>query len=368
MHLPARFRVPLAGLALCSVALLISACGGGSASSSSDATSSGALPADAVAVVGGETVSRSKLTSLMTSVCVQYKAAKKTCPKPGSAARKQLQSSFVTQLVQQAEFDAAAKKLNVTVKPADVTSNLLKLKLQYAKGTNGKVDDAKWKKVLSDNHTTQATVLENLRNQLERSAIFVNLTKNVKVSDADVQAYYTKNKSTYATPATRVVRHILVKQKALADKIYQKLASSDAQFAALAKKYTIDPGSKTKGGQLGPIQKGQTVPSFDKVAFSAATGKVSKPVQSSYGWHVIEATADTVPASQKPLDAALKKTIRATLLTQKKQSVANTWFTAFQKKLEKSVRYAAGMAPPKTTSTPASTAASTAGSAQTTTG
>ena len=138
MHLPARFRVPLAGLALCSVALLISACGGGSASSSSDATSSGALPADAVAVVGGETVPRSKLTSLMTSVCVQYKAAKKTCPKPGSAARKQLQSSFVTQLVQQAEFDAAAKKLNVTVKPADVTSNLLKLKLQYAKGTTAR--------------------------------------------------------------------------------------------------------------------------------------------------------------------------------------------------------------------------------------
>ena len=66
---------------------------------------------------------------------------------------------------------------------------------------------------------------------------------------------------------------------------------------------------------------------------------------------MIEATGDTVPASQKPLNAALKKTIRASLLTSKKQSVANKWFTAFQKKLEKNVRYAAGMAPPKTTST-----------------
>jgi hypothetical protein len=83
---------------------------------------------------------------------------------------------------------------------------------------------------------------------------------------------------------------------------------------------------------------------------------------------VIEATADTVPASQKPLNAALKKTIRSSLLTTKKQSVANTWFTAFQKKLEKSVRYAAGMTPPKTTSTPASTATSTAAPAGTTTG
>jgi parvulin-like peptidyl-prolyl isomerase len=319
-----------------------------------------------VAVVGTETVPKAKLDTLMTQVCVQYKAAKKACPKTGSAARKQLQASFVTQLVQQAEFDAAAKQLKVTVKPADVTSNLQKLKLQYAKGTNGKVDDKKWTKVLADNHTTQATVVENLRNGLERSAIFANLTKSVKISDADVQAYYVKNKKVYATPATRAVRHILVKTKALADQIYSQLVTSDAQFAALAKKYTIDPGSKKNGGKLGSIQKGQTVPAFDKVAFSAPTGKVAKPVKSSYGWHVIEATADTVPASQKPLDATLKKTIRTSLLTSKKQSVANTWFTAFQKKLEKNVRYAAGMAPPKTTSVPASTATST--SAQTTTG
>jgi foldase protein PrsA len=218
--------------------------------------------------------------------------------------------------------------------------------------------------VLADNHTTQATVLENLRNGLERSAIFTNLTKATTVSDADVKAYYAKNKKSYATPATRTVRHILVKDKALATKIYKQLATSDAQFAALAKKYTIDPGSKKNGGKLGSIQKGQTVPAFDKVAFTVTTGKVAPPVKSSYGWHIIEATADTVPATQKPLNAALTKTIRTSLLTTKKQSVANKWFTAFQKKLEKNVRYAAGMTPPKTTST----AASTADSAQTTAG
>ena len=78
---------------------------------------------------------------------------------------------------------------------------------------------------------------------------------------------------------------------------------------------------------------------------------------------MIEATAATVPASQKPLNAALKKTIRTTLLTQKKQSVANKWFVAFQKKIEKNVRYAAGLAPAKTTSTAstATTPATTAG-------
>src|SRR5664279_754048 len=71
MHLPVRLRVPLAGFALCSVALLISACGGGSSSPSTAGSSS--FPADAVAVLGGQTVPRTKLTTLMTQVCQQYK-------------------------------------------------------------------------------------------------------------------------------------------------------------------------------------------------------------------------------------------------------------------------------------------------------
>ena len=247
-----------------------------------------------------------------------------------------------------------------------MTSNLQKLKLQYAKGEDGKVDETKWKKVLADNHTTQAAVLENLRDGLLRQAIYENLTKAVTVPDAAVQDYYNKNKKVYATAATREVRHILVKTKALADRIYSQLSASDAQFAALAKQYTIDPGSKKNGGRLGKIQKGQTVPSFDKVAFSAATGKVAAPVKSAYGWHVIEATAATVPATQKPLDAALKKQIRSTLLTQKKQGVANKWFIAFQKSIEKNVRYAEGLAPPKTTSTATTGTTATAAGSETT--
>jgi foldase protein PrsA len=351
MHMPARLRVPLAGFALCSAALLISACGGDSASDKTTSSGNTSVPADAVALVGSETVPKAKLTRLMASVCVQYKAANKPCPKTGSAELKQLQQNFVQQLVTQAEFDAAAKKLSVTVKPASITTNLTKLQLQYAKGSNGKVDLKKWTKVLQQNHTTQAAVIENITDGLVRQAIYVKLTKNVAVTDAAVKAYYAKNKKTYTTPAKRAVRHILVKNKALADKIYQQLASSDAQFAALAKKYTIDPGSKKNGGKLGSIQKGQTVPAFDKVAFSVATGKVAKPVKSSYGWHVIEATADTVKASLQPLDKKLTATIRTNLLTTKKQAVANKWFGSFQKTVEKSVRYQTGYAPAKTTST-----------------
>jgi hypothetical protein len=363
MHLPVRLRVPLAGLALLSAALLVSACGGSDAADKTTAaatTDASKVPANAIALVGAETVSRAKLQDLMTQLCKQYKASKKACPKAGSKEFKEARQGFVAQLVQQAEFEAAAKKLNVSVKQKDATAALQKLKLQYAKAADGTVDEGKWKKVLADNNTTQAAVVGNLHDGLLRQAIYASLTKAVAVKDADIAAYYAKNKKNYATPATRVVRHILVKDKKLADQIYAQLATSDAQFAALAKKYTIDPGSKKNGGQLGKIQKGQTVPAFDKVAFAAPTGKVAKPVKSAYGWHVIEATGATAAATQKPLDAKLKSTIRTTLLNEKKQSVANKWFISFQKTIEKDLRYAAGFAPPKTTSTATATTATAA--------
>src|SRR6478752_2529977 len=161
MQLSGRLRVPLAGFALCSTALLISACGG---SSNSDNKK---VPSTAVAVVGTETVPKTKLDTLLAQVCVQYKAAKKACPKPGTAARKQLQQSFVAQLVQQAEFDVAGKQLKVAVKQKDV--------------------DAKWKKVLSDNHTSEANVLDNIRDGLLRQAIYTKLTKNITVPDSAVK-------------------------------------------------------------------------------------------------------------------------------------------------------------------------------------
>ena len=134
-----------------------------------------------------------------------------------------------------------------------------------------------------------------MRDQVEQreiaKRIYDKVTSDVKVDDAAVQSYYDKNKKTlYTTPESRHVRHILVKKKALADQLYAQLAKDDSQFAALAKKYCEDPGSKANGGDLNEVQrKGQTVPEFDKVAFSIETNVVSKPVKTQFGYHIIEA-------------------------------------------------------------------------------
>ena len=225
---------------------------------------------------------RRSSTTLMAQVCVQYKAAKKACPKPGTAARKQLQQSFVAQLVQQAEFDEAGKQLKVAVKQADIDYEPAEAR---AAVRQGRQRQGRRREVEEGPHGQPHERGHRRREPpdgLLRQAIYVEADKERHRRRHGRRRPTTRRtrRSTPRPPAAQV-RHILVKDKALADKIYSQLSTSDAQFAALAKKYTIDPGSKKTGGKLGTIQKGQTVPAFDKVAFSIATGKVAPPVKSS---------------------------------------------------------------------------------------
>jgi len=75
--------------------------------------------------------------------------------------------------------------------------------------------------------------------------------------------------------------------KAEADKIY-KMATSGKDFAELAKSYSKDPGSGSKGGDLGFFGKGQMVASFEEAAFAANIGDITKPVESQFGYHIIK--------------------------------------------------------------------------------
>lgn len=91
--------------------------------------------------------------------------------------------------------------------------------------------------------------------------------------------------------------HILISKKGSdeqdlqeANKIYNELVAG-ANFEKLAKEKSGDPGSGSKGGDLGWFGKGAMVPEFEKAAFSGAIGVIQKPVKSQFGYHIIKVTA-----------------------------------------------------------------------------
>ena len=85
---------------------------------------------------------------------------------------------------------------------------------------------------------------------------------------------------------TASARHILVKTKEEAEKLKQQLAKG-ADFAKLAKKYSLCP-SKKKGGNLGEFAPGQMVKAFDNVVFKLPVLTVHGPIKTKFGFHLIE--------------------------------------------------------------------------------
>src|SRR4030095_8465533 len=79
-----------------------------------------------------------------------------------------------------------------------------------------------------------------------------------------------------------------------------KQVKKGSKFDDLAKKYSEDPGSKDKGGDLGWLVQGQTVPEFEKAAFSLQPGSVSDLVKTQYGFHIIKVLGKE-NAPNKPL-------------------------------------------------------------------
>jgi peptidyl-prolyl cis-trans isomerase C len=341
---------------LLALGLLAAGCGGGSNS----------VSGSAVASVNGDDIPKSDLDALMSQAKKGFKNQNRKFPKVGSREYRLLQAQAMSYLVEKKEFDQKAKDMGIKISDKQVDQRLQQIKKQYfgqqagsKKPLSAKQIDAAYQKQLDQQGLTDAEVRDTLRAQLVREAIFNKVTANVKVSDSDIKSYYNSHKSQYQTPKqppSRDIRHILVKQKPLADKLYAQLKGG-ASFAALAKKYSQDPGSKNSGGKL-TIAKGQTVPPFDKVAFALKVNELSKPVHTQYGWHIIQALGPikpAVPAKPTPF-SQVKEAIRQQLLQQKKQQVMAKWLKDLQKEYKNKVHYQAGYEPPATSST-ASTAA-----------
>lgn len=131
-------------------------------------------------------------------------------------------------------------------------------------------------------------------------------------------------------------------QKKKAEDIYNQLING-ADFATLAKKYSEDPGSAEKGGDLGTFGKGVMVPEFEKVAFSITPGAISKPFKSQFGYHIVKVAKReevTTPVSQ--LDQTTKGKLMNEKLVQKIQELRDQYgVTYLDKNMEKAAKEAA---------------------------
>jgi peptidyl-prolyl cis-trans isomerase D len=148
------------------------------------------------------------------------------------------------------------------------------------------------------------------------------LRQTIQISDDMLKEQYEANIQQYQVPNEVHVQHILFKTVGQTDAEVEetrkkaedvlKQAKKGAKFDELAKKFSEDPGSKDKGGNLGWIRQGQTVAEFEKTAFSLAPGQISDLVKTQYGFHIIK-VLEKHTAHTKPFEE-VKDSIRTPLL------------------------------------------------------
>ncbi|HWB46830.1 MAG TPA: peptidylprolyl isomerase [Hyphomicrobiaceae bacterium] len=149
--------------------------------------------------------------------------------------------------------------------------------------------------------------------------VFFDKTLKDSVSDDEAKKFFDQQVKQMKPREEIRARHILVESKEKAVEVYEKIQHG-GDFAALAKEYSKDPGSKEQGGELGFFSRGQMVPQFEEAAFKLNKGEVSEPFQTQFGWHIVK--VDDRREQPAPSFEAVKERVRAAIIHRKAEETA----------------------------------------------
>jgi foldase protein PrsA len=235
-----------------------------------------------------------------------------------------LKTQVLQFLIRATWLDREASKQGVKVSDAEVQKSIDGLKKQQFP------KESDYQKFLVNAGLTNADVLFQQRSTLLEQKLTSKITKGKSnVTDAQIADYYNKNTSKFATPERRDLRIVLTKDKAKAAQAKAALNSGQS-WKSVAAKYSTDQASKSKGGVLKGVAKGQQEQALDTAAFKAKKGDLSGPIKTQFGWYVFEVTGIT-PAKQQSLEQS-KAQIKQLLSSQGQQGALKKFGDDYRKR------------------------------------
>ncbi len=143
----------------------------------------------------------------------------------------------------------------------------------------------------------------------------------LQISEEEVRNFYEQNKQNLITPEKRSVRHIVVPTQEKAEEI-RELLLNGADFAEMVEKHSSED-FRADGGQLGYIEKAKFIPEFSGPAFNLKLNEFSKPVQTQFGYHIIQ-VLDIQPAQYLDYES-IKEDLKNAALQQKTDQILNAY-------------------------------------------
>jgi foldase protein PrsA len=229
----------------------------------------------------------------------------------------------VMQFLIQAEWvQQEADKQGVKVSDKEVTRSFEEQKKQAFP------NDKAYREFLKTSGMSEEDILFRVRLDQLQQKLTQKVTKDAeKVSEADIEEYYNKNKKRFSQPERRDLRVVLTKTEAKAEQAKRALDEGDS-WRSVVKQYSIDEASKAQGGKLPAVAKGQQEKALDDAVFAAKKGVIEGPVETQFGWYVFEVDKIT-PASQQSLEES-KATIRNLLRSQRQQKALDDFIKEFR--------------------------------------
>ncbi len=314
---------------------------------------SDSVPSGSVATVGDEEITQEEFDKwLKTAVSGQAQgaetvvpdppeftkcvAAKKDAPLPKgqkqqseAALKKQCEQEYDTLkrevmlfLIQAEWVEQEAEEQGVEVSDASVRKSFEDQKKQAFP------TDKAYNEFIKTSGMTEEDILFRVKlNELQQKLTQKVTQDAAKVTDADIEEYYEKNKRRFAQPERRDLRVVLTKTEAKAEQARNALNDGQS-WKKVVNQYSIDEASKAQAGLLPAVAKGQQDKALDDAVFQAKKGALEGPVKTQFGWYVFEVSKIT-PESQQSLDQS-KDTIRNLLRSERQQKALDEFVKQFR--------------------------------------
>lgn len=291
-----------------------------------------AIAKSVVAKVNGESITRGELDKDPTYLqqIAQLKANDPNYENEESNKDniKSVKSQVLDNMITTRLILQEAKKLGINADDPKIAEEVQKSFDDIKKTFNN--DETKFAAALKQAGYTEQSLKEGIKINSIEQKVYDKVTSDVKIDDAKAKEYYDANKFNYTQKTDTIkLAHILVKTEAEANKVIERLKKGE-NFGKLAKELSLDTGSKDKNGEyeVPYVNSG-----FDKTFMDAALaldeGKISKPVQTQYGFHVIKCIKKT----EYPVKAfdTVKSNIKKTLEQSEKQTKFTNQISTWKK-------------------------------------
>lgn len=228
--------------------------------------------------------------------------------------RKELERSFLVQVIDRELALSQADRLAIRIKPAEHEKAIEEARQEYPVGT--------FETMLRE----RGTSLQEWGNELKKDLLMEKVVRqavyaHLEVKAEEIQDYYDSNAKQFDRPDQVRARQIVVATEEEGQKVLGLLRQGEP-FAGIAKKYSLSPDAE-QGGDLGFFAKGEMPPEFESAVFGLAVGRLSDLVKSEYGYHVF-----FVEEKRKAAHLTLEEVrseIREALLAEKKERAYQEW-------------------------------------------